>query len=365
MNPTVSVIIPIYNSEGTLERCLESVMIQSMGDIEVICVLDGSTDGSPEIVKRHALRDDRVRVRRFEENKGTVQSLKLGLRESRGEYVMFVDSDDRLLPGAIENAVRQIREYGVDILQFGMKITALPGVETNGFERLIRQQPMTSEGANILYDCFSMHRFPHNIINKIFRGDLCRAAGAAMPDLWIRQFADLYPCFFFLYRAKTFRSVPDVYYEYMFGNGISTSSPNEKQFADICAASAILPAIEGYLKREGALENNRFLLKSIETILKSDVVNKLLTLPEITKEIIDLAVKSWGSEVIYDFIEATGLLDVTCMSRYKLIPVLVNQLRNEKKPPTTSIGKPVISVGGQNAAQPASGLRSAQKEDKK
>ena len=80
---------------------------------------------------------------------------------------------------------------------------------------------------------------------------------------------------------------------------------------------------------------------------------------------IDLAVKSWGSEVIYDFIEATGLLDVTCKSRYKLIPVLVNQLRNEKKPPTTSIGKPVISVGGQNAAQPASGLRSAQKEDKK
>jgi len=62
-----------------------------------------------------------------------------------------------------------------------------------------------------------------------------------------------------------------------------------------------------------------------------------LTLPEITKETIDLAVTSWGSEILYDFIKATGLLDVKCASRYKLVPALVNQIRKQNRP-TVSAG---------------------------
>ena len=347
MNPTVSIIIPIYNAEATLDRCLESILSQSLRDIEVLCVNDGSTDGSRGIMRQWAKRDKRVRIRIFEENLGTVLAMKLGLRESSGEYVMFADADDRLLPGACENAVRLIREHKVDILQFGMKITALPGVETGGFEKLIRQQPLESEGSNILYDCFSMHRITHNYYNKIYRGDLCRAAGAAMPDLRIRRFTDLYLLFFFLYRARTFRSVADgPYYEYFYGNGISTRVPDEKLFTELCASSAILPAIEWFLKRERTLDNNRFLLESVGTILKSDVVNKLLILPEITKETIDLTVKSWGSGVVYDFIAATGLLDVKCKSRYKLVPALVDLIRKQQNiPSSTSAGETTISVG--------------------
>lgn len=353
MKPTVSIIIPVYNVEATLDRCLESVLSQSLREIEVLCVNDGSTDGSLDIIRRWAKCDRRVRIRIFEENHGTVLAMKLGLRESSGEYIMFADADDRYLPGAIENAVRLIEEYGVDVLQFGMKITALPGVDTGGFENLIRQQPMTSEGSSILYDCFSMKRFPHNYYNKIYRGDLCRAAGAAMPDLQIRQFADLYLLFFLLYYAKTFRSVSDgPYYEYFFGNGISTHAPDEKQFADLCASSAILPAIEWFLKRENALEQNRFLLDSIGTILKSDVVNKLLTLPEITKETIDLAVKTWGSEVVYDFIKATGLLDIKCSSRYHLVLNLAERIWKRQNGPSASSGA-TITIGGGNAPQAA------------
>ena len=342
------VLIPAYKPEDKMLRLLESLKEYQDAEKEadreidgILVVDDGSTDGSPEIVKRHALQDGRVQVRRFRENKGTVLALKLGVRESRGEYVMFADSDDRYLPGAIENAVRLIREYEVDILQFGMKITPLAGVKTNGFEKLIRQQPMTSEGVKMLYDCFSMRRFPHNVYNKIYRGELCRTAGAAMPELRIRQFTDLYHSFFFLYYAKTFRSVTDgPYYEYMFGNGISTRTPpDEKQFSDLCASSAILPALEGFLKREGALENNRFLLESIKTILKTDVVNKLLTLPEVTKETIELAVKSWGIEVVYNFIRETGLLDVKCASRHKLVPALAEQIRKQQNEPPGSSGK--------------------------
>ena len=270
-------------------------------------------------------------------------AVKLGVLNAKGKYVMFVDSDDVLLPGACENAVRLIEQYGVDVLQFGMKITAQPGIDITGFKKLIRQEPMTSEGDRILYDCYALHRFTHHYFNKIYHGEVCHAAAETMPDVWIRQFADLYLTFFFLYRAKTFRSITDIYYEYTFGNGISTHTPDAKQFADNCTSSVIVPAIEWFLKRENTLDKNQFLLDAIKTIIKSDVVNKLLALPEITMETVDLAVKSWGSEVIYDFLKATGVLDFKCETRHSLIPTLVNQILKQNNP-SASIKAVTLSV---------------------
>ena len=169
-----------------------------------------------------------------------------------------------------------------------------------------------------------------------------------MPDLRVSFPADVLQTFFFLYYAKTFRSVPDgPYYEYSVGNGISTSSPTAQKFSALCAGSAILPAIEDFLKRENALENNRFLLDAIRIHIQSGALNELLKLPEITKETIDLAVKSWGSEVLYDFIEATGLLDVQCKSRCKLVPALVDQIREQQKDAPPSAGGITLSVGGE------------------
>jgi hypothetical protein len=169
-----------------------------------------------------------------------------------------------------------------------------------------------------------------------------------MPEISIKRFMDLYLMFYFLYYAKTFRSVANgPYYEYSFGAGVSTCPLDAKQFEKVCTASEILPAIEWFLKRENALDKKRFLLDSIKTILKSDVVNKLLALPEITKETIDLTVKSWGSEFMYDFLKATGLLDVKCESRLNLVTMLVEQIRKQNRlsasgrTATLSVGQPV------------------------
>ena len=124
MSPIVSVIISAYNAEATLERCLNSVLTQSLRDIEVLCIDDGSTDGTLDILRRYVAHEARLHVYSFEKNYGILIATKQGLRESRGDYVMFVDSDDALLPGACENLVRLIREYDVDVLQFGVKINA-------------------------------------------------------------------------------------------------------------------------------------------------------------------------------------------------------------------------------------------------
>jgi len=364
MTPTVSIIIPIYNTEATLARCLNSILTQSLQDIEVLCVNDGSTDGSVDILKQFVAHDARIHVYSFEKNYGIVIAVKLALLNAKGKYVMFVDSDDVLLPGACENAARLIEKHDVDVLQFGVKINVPPGTDASFWQKTFAPKDWKSEGVNILYDCYSLHRFPHYIWNKIYRREICRTAAETMPDLQVSQAADVLQTFFFLYYAKTFRSVTDgPYYEYFVGNGVSTRPPTEKEFAGMCACSAIPPAIEGFLKRENKLETHQFLVESIRIILRSGVLDKLLCLPEITKENVDLAVKSWGSEILYDFIKATGLLDVKCTSRYKLVPALIDQLRKQNRP-STSIGETNVPAGAQNASQQIPDMRTAQNKEK-
>lgn len=91
--PKVSVIMPVYNTEQYLNRCLDSLLSQTLKDIEIICVDDGSTDRSLEILKKYASIDNRIKIIQ-KENSGVGDSGNKGLDEAKGEYVCFVDSDD-------------------------------------------------------------------------------------------------------------------------------------------------------------------------------------------------------------------------------------------------------------------------------
>lgn len=114
---TVSVIIPVYNAERYLKQCLDSVLAQTLGDIEVICVDDGSTDGSVAILKSYAARDSRLRLIR-QKNRGAGAARNQGLREATGEYLSFLDSDDFFEPTMLEKAVARAREHQTDIVVF-------------------------------------------------------------------------------------------------------------------------------------------------------------------------------------------------------------------------------------------------------
>ena len=89
----ISVVIPVYNAEKYLEKCLDSVENQTLKDIEIVCVNDGSKDNSLEILKRHAEKDDRIKIIN-QENSGVSVARNNGIRKAEGEYVTFVDSDD-------------------------------------------------------------------------------------------------------------------------------------------------------------------------------------------------------------------------------------------------------------------------------
>ena len=115
--PVVSVIIPVYNAEKHLRQCLDSVLAQTLRDIEVICVDDGSPDHSLDILEEYAARDPRV-VIVPQENQGAGAARNHGLRVAKGKYLSFLDSDDFFEPEMLEDSVRKLREDGSDFVVF-------------------------------------------------------------------------------------------------------------------------------------------------------------------------------------------------------------------------------------------------------
>lgn len=120
----LSVIVPVYNVEDYIDRCLESLACQSLSDIEILCVNDGSTDGSPEHLHKWADRDSRIKVLN-KPNGGLSSARNAGIAKASAKYVCFVDSDDRLYPNACEDIVKMMDESDVDVLTFGA--TCVPG----------------------------------------------------------------------------------------------------------------------------------------------------------------------------------------------------------------------------------------------
>lgn len=115
MTPSISVIVPVYNVAPWLKECLDSVLNQTFRDMEIIIVDDGSTDSSPEIIKEYAEKDDRVIAIR-KENGGLGSARNVGLKIAKGEYIAFVDSDDKIHPEAYTKLYEKAKKYDCDIV---------------------------------------------------------------------------------------------------------------------------------------------------------------------------------------------------------------------------------------------------------
>ena len=117
--PTVSLVIPVYNVESYLERCLESVKNQTYKNIEIILVNDGSTDGSGEICKKFVSKEIRAKVI-HQKNAGLSEARNTGLKYISGDFVMFVDSDDWLELDAVEFLLEQAIKQNADMVVGGV-----------------------------------------------------------------------------------------------------------------------------------------------------------------------------------------------------------------------------------------------------
>ena len=114
--PKVSILVPVYNVEKYLPQCLESIAQQSLQDIEIICINDGSTDGSADILKSFAQEDSRFRIIQ-KENAGYGAALNDGLRAATGEYIGIVESDDKVDASMYEELYTAARKRQVDFVK--------------------------------------------------------------------------------------------------------------------------------------------------------------------------------------------------------------------------------------------------------
>lgn len=119
--PKVSIIIPVYNVEKYLKECLDSVVNQTLSDIEIICINDCSPDNSLSIIKEYTNNDSRIKLIDLEQNQGQGAAKNIGIDNAQGEYIMFLDPDDWLETDACELAYKQISDNNNDFAYFNLK----------------------------------------------------------------------------------------------------------------------------------------------------------------------------------------------------------------------------------------------------
>ena len=118
-NPLISIIVPVYNVEPYIERCIESIIKQSYKNIEIVVVDDGSTDNSGRICDEYAQKDRRIKVI-HKRNGGLVSARKVGVINSAGDYVAYVDGDDWIEQHMYKILIRDAVQYNADIVTSGL-----------------------------------------------------------------------------------------------------------------------------------------------------------------------------------------------------------------------------------------------------
>ena len=119
--PKVSIVVPVYNSEKELPRCIDSILLQTYYDFELILINDGSNDGSLNVLQKYEQKDKRIIVIN-NENKGVSETRNIGIRKASGEYIAFVDSDDYIDKEMLEYMVKIIEKKNSDLVIWGLYI---------------------------------------------------------------------------------------------------------------------------------------------------------------------------------------------------------------------------------------------------
>lgn len=165
--PLFSVIVPAYNAAAFLEQCVESILDQTFPDFELLLINDGSGDATPSMCDAYALRDGRIHVF-HQENRGHTGARNTGLRKSRGQYVLFVDSDDWLDADVLARLCAEIGKEAPEILVFdlcrheGAEVSILP----NGVAAGVYSVPELEDRLLVAAD--GSYVFPKSLSGKAF-----------------------------------------------------------------------------------------------------------------------------------------------------------------------------------------------------
>ena len=172
--PKVSVIIPVYNAGPYLRPCLDSVLSQTLSDMEILCVDDGSTDDSPAILGEYAQRDPRLRIL-AQENRGAGAARNTGMAEARGKYLVFLDADDFFEPDLLEKQVEQCERFYADIGLCGANQFDVQNNQYQDLEGIVDFEKLGATSGVFSSADQPVYQIATQILwNKIFRTDFIR-----------------------------------------------------------------------------------------------------------------------------------------------------------------------------------------------
>lgn len=226
----VSIILAAYNVENYIREALDSATGQTMRDIEIICVDDGSTDGTAEILKEYAAKDSRVRVIRHAENQGPFAARHTGIMAAAGQYVLFLDGDDSYVPHACERLYGEIVARNLDVLDCGaaMRVSESNSMDEKTLaERALffshAPQTIPENREELLRACFVEKDIRWAMWGKMCALDLVKKAYASFNGERIMMAEDALVMFMVFFYAQGYGYLDECLYRYRFGSGVSTN----------------------------------------------------------------------------------------------------------------------------------------------
>lgn len=260
----ISVIIPVYNVEDYLSQCLDSICNQTFKDIEIICVNDGSTDNSLDILNEYAKSDRRIKIIN-QHNQGLAASRNHGLKEAKGDYVYFIDSDDYIELDALEKLHENIVTNSSDMVLFKFqKVDDYRNVHKRGVEFKIDKIFGDIDYGNFTFTYKGVKR---HVMNSAFSACLKLYRRDFIEDISFPiglNFEDVPVHVKLMLEAESLSFVPEFLYNYRSNpDSILNSSANGFDIFKI------IDMVEEYLKENGHYEEleNEFIFFKIAQIL--------------------------------------------------------------------------------------------------
>lgn len=181
LTPKATIVVPVYNSSRSIQRCLDSLLVQSERSIQVVCVNDGSTDDSLNVLRQIAQADDRVLVI-DQENAGVSCARNTGIDAAEGETVFFVDADDYIDAQTVERVLHAMESSDAEVVVFG-GVCEPADAAPKRVQQLMSPKAGTF-GAVIPNYCSIRMRSPMPAV-RLFRASCSIAKAFASPPVWL------------------------------------------------------------------------------------------------------------------------------------------------------------------------------------
>lgn len=231
MNPAISIVVPAYNKEPYIKQCMDSLINQTLKDIEIIVVDDASTDNTLQILRDYEKKDSRVKIIAKALNGGLHMARKTAVKATSGDYVLFVDADDEIELKTCEVLYSYVSSHPADILHFGVSIHPEGKSDEDfaySYDQMYAQTNGDQSGDNIIKSSFSSdfpHWMPWNVITALFNGDLIRASFEKTVSTRLTKVEDAYEYFVTASSANTLKDLTAFRaLKYHIGRGISGRS---------------------------------------------------------------------------------------------------------------------------------------------